>query len=130
MGAAISFFDGATAVKVPRTRFFPVKKCDDLLAVRSDCYLVKDEKLIENPKRKLPSIRISLDPKFFGNIDGFNERFKEGIPSLLRCESLAIYGDVFFEKNVGIEGNVVIANRGNSRAVIKENSVLAGDITF
>merc|ERR1712106_450775 len=30
MGAAIECFDGATAICVPRTRFAPVKKCDDL----------------------------------------------------------------------------------------------------
>merc|ERR1719265_339565 len=36
MGAAISCFDGAIALRIPRTRFAPVKKCDDLVALRSD----------------------------------------------------------------------------------------------
>jgi len=130
MGAAISLFDGATAVRVPRTRFFPVKKCNDLLAVRSDCYQVEDEKLVLNPERKYQAIRINLDNRFYSRIDLFNERFREGIPSLVKCESLTIYGDVFFEKNVRIEGNIVIANRGNSKAIIKKDSVIDGDLTF
>ncbi len=36
MGAAIECFDGASAVIVPRTRFAPVKKCNDLLLLRSE----------------------------------------------------------------------------------------------
>merc|ERR1711966_517617 len=38
MGAAIECFKGATAIVVPRTRFAPVKKCNDLLLLRSDAY--------------------------------------------------------------------------------------------
>lgn len=130
MGSAISLFDGATAVSVPRTRFFPVKKCSDLLAVRSDCYLVTDEKLVINPERKLQEIRINLDPEYYGKIDQFDERFKYGAPSLVECESLSIHGDVFFEKDVKIAGNVVIRNTGNTPAVVRKNSVINNDITF
>ncbi len=39
MGAAIELFDGAGAIRVPRSRFAPVKTTDDLLGVRSDAYL-------------------------------------------------------------------------------------------
>ena len=53
MGAAISLFQGSTAVRVSEDRFLPVKKCQDLLAIRSDCYLLtKNNRLILNPKRK------------------------------------------------------------------------------
>merc|ERR1712070_682934 len=38
MGAAISSFEGAIAILIPRTRFAPVKKCDDLFTLRSDAY--------------------------------------------------------------------------------------------
>ena len=40
MGAAIECFDGAIAVCVTRERFAPVKKCSDLLLLRSDSYIV------------------------------------------------------------------------------------------
>jgi UTP--glucose-1-phosphate uridylyltransferase. len=38
MGSAISAFENARAVLVPRTRFAPVKTTQDLLLVMSDCF--------------------------------------------------------------------------------------------
>ena len=58
----------------------------------------------------------------------FDERFASGIPSLVDCESLTIIGDVFFEKNVKTKGNVVINNRSGSQAVIKEDTLIEGDL--
>ncbi len=43
MGAAIEVFEGARALRVPRTRFAPVKTTDDLLALRSDAYGLTDD---------------------------------------------------------------------------------------
>lgn len=131
MGAAISLFKGATALKVPRSRLIPVKKCNDLLAVRSDCFVFsKEYNFTANPDRKLDSLKIELDPKYYGKTDLFNERFKTGVPSLIDCESLTIKGDVFFEKNVTIKGNVVISNHGKSEAVINEGAIIDRDITL
>jgi UTP--glucose-1-phosphate uridylyltransferase len=129
MGAAIALFEGATAVKIPRSRFFPVKKCGDLLAVQSDCFVLsKKNVLVPSPNRTLESIKIKLDPKYYGKIDLFNERFKTGVPSLVACESLTVEGDVFFERNVTVKGSVVISNRSKSRAVIHEGTVVEKDI--
>ncbi|MBC2695187.1 MAG: UTP--glucose-1-phosphate uridylyltransferase [Desulfobacteraceae bacterium] len=133
MGSAISIIEGATAIRVPRSRFFPVKTCNELLAVRSDCFLFSDDKqLIVNPERKQNdncfNINIDLDPRYYRKIDMFNKRFANGIPSLVNCESLTISGDVFFENNVKINGNVVINNRSGSHAVIKEGAVIEEDI--
>jgi len=135
MGAAISLFEGATAVKVPRARFFPVKKCSDLLAVRSDCFVFSKQKnLTVNPSRilknKLETVKIDLDPKYYGKIDQLEERFKDGVPSLVNCDSLTITGDVFFQKNVSVKGKVKIENSKNSCADIKEGSVIEGDLTL
>jgi UTP--glucose-1-phosphate uridylyltransferase len=135
MGAAISLFEGATAIIVPRSRFFPIKKCNDLLAIRSDCFvLTDDERLIINPERinnnRSEMIKIKLDPKFYGKIDWFDHRFKQGVPSLVDCESLTIEGDVFFEKDVIIKGSVAIKNSGPSSAVIEEGAVIEHNISF
>jgi len=135
MGAAISLFDGATVVQVPRSRFFPVKKCDDLLAVRSDLYILSDTgDMILNPQRrdrnKPDTIQIKLDAKYFGRIDLFDDRFNSGVPSLIDCEALTIEGDVCFEANVTISGRVVIQNRRKSTAVIKENAFIDQDRIF
>jgi UTP--glucose-1-phosphate uridylyltransferase len=135
MGAAISLFDGTTAVKVPRTRFFPVKSCNDLLSLRSDCYVLDTkENLRINPKRaaasRLDIIKIQLDPDFYGKIDLLEERFKEGLPSLVNCESLNIEGDVYFEGDVTIKDSVSIKNSHASPAVIKKGSIIDKDIVF
>ena len=129
MGSAMSIIEGATAIRVSRSRFFPVKTCNELLAVRSDCFLFSDDKqLIVNPERGQEdncfNINIDLDPRYYRKIDMFNKRFANGIPSLIDCNSLKIIGDVFFEANVKIKGNVVINNRSGSQAVIKEGMVV------
>ena len=64
-------------------------------------------------------ITINLDPKYYGKIDLFDQRFSEGVPSLIQCESLTIKGDVRFESNVTIIGNVTIRNEGSDQAVIQ-----------
>ncbi len=135
MGAAISLFDGATAVRVPRSRFFPVKSCNDLLALRSDCYVLEDNyQLHLNPERrsagKPETVKIKLDPKFYGKIDLLEQRFKEGLPSLVDCESLEIEGDVSFESDVVIQGLVSIKNTQNAAAVIKQGTIINSDLIF
>ena len=42
MGAAVGVFDGARPLRVPRTRFSPVKSTEDLLALRSDAYVLHE----------------------------------------------------------------------------------------
>jgi UTP--glucose-1-phosphate uridylyltransferase len=135
MGAAISLFEGAGAVNVPRSRFLPVKKCNDLLAIRSDCYIFSDSgDLMLNPERKRKrrpdTIHINLDPRYYGKIDDFNARFKHGPPSLVDCESLAVEGDVSFERGVTLAGTVVIRNPQDTQAVIENGTVVNGPLTF
>src|SRR5204862_58574 len=43
MGAAIGVFEGAGALRVSRRRFAPVKTTNDLLALRSDAYVLTDD---------------------------------------------------------------------------------------
>lgn len=130
MGAALSLFENTPAIKVPRTRFFPVKDCNDLLAVRSDRFVFSEKQtLILNPNMKSDLIRINLDPVYYGTRDKLNERvLVDGVPSLIDCESLTIKGDVFFEKNVIIKGRVAITNSGKSSATIKAGTVIDSDL--
>jgi UTP--glucose-1-phosphate uridylyltransferase len=135
MGAAISLFDDTTAVRVPRSRFFPVKSCNDLLALRSDLYVLGGKNNLNiNPKRltanRADTIKIRMDPKFYGKIDLLEKRFKEGLPSLVDCESLCIEGDVYFEGNVTIKDSVSIKNSQDSPAVIKKGRIIDKDIVF
>jgi len=135
MGAAIHLFEGATAVNVPRTRFYPVKTCSDLLVVRSDCFVYHiDESLRVNAAclKHNPSgtPKVTLDPKYYGKIDDLEQRFGQGIPSLVECRSLTIKGDVLFEKNVKIKGSVAIRNTGKHQVVIREGAVIEKDLAF
>ena len=135
MGAAISLFDDTTAVRVPRSRFFPVKSCNDLLALRSDCYVMGEKNNLKiNPKRlsaeRSDTVKIRLDPDFYGKIDLMEARFREGLPSLVNCESLIIEGDVHFESEITIKDSVSIKNNQNSPAVIKKGTVIDQDLIF
>ncbi len=125
MGAAVSLFDDVVAVRVPRRRFIPVKKCNDLMAVRSDCYrLDSDFSLRENPLRDLPGIRIRLEEQYYQKIDDFDARFSQGIPSLVDCESLSIEGDVAFEAGVVIKGRVEIRNTKNTQMIVRSGTII------
>src|SRR5947209_212377 len=58
MGAAIAAFDGAAAIRVPRSRFIPVKTTDDLLVLGSDAYLLAADALVvlaPGPERPPPA---------------------------------------------------------------------------
>lgn len=131
MGAAISLFEGATVIQVPSSRFFPVKKCNDLLAIRSDRFVFAKEKMLTtNPAVGSKGIEIDLDPRYYGKIDGFNQRFSQHIPSLVKCDALKIRGDVRFEKNVSIKGRVAIKNNSSKQVVVREGTVIDEDLTF
>lgn len=109
MGSAISIFPNATAVRVPRDRFSPVKATVDLLAVRSNAYrLTSDFRIVQDPSRSVPP-SISLDPDYFAMLSDFESRFPSGPPALLKCDSLEISGDVTFEENIELEGSVRIS---------------------
>jgi UTP--glucose-1-phosphate uridylyltransferase len=128
MGAAISLFAEAKLVCVPRDRFAPVKRCDDLLPVRSNRFcLSSDFRIVPGAECRTGSIRIILDPKYFSRLADFESRFNQGVPDLLRCSSLEIAGDVRFGRNVAVEGNVRIRNEGPVQKVIPDNTVLARD---
>ena len=83
MGAAIGVFEGARALHVPRRRFAPVKTTNDLLALRSDAYVLRDDRRVElAPEREEPPV-IDLDPDYYKLVGDFEPRFPAGPPSLV-----------------------------------------------
>jgi UTP--glucose-1-phosphate uridylyltransferase len=99
MGAAIGAIDGAAALHVPRSRFAPVKTTDDLLVVRSDAYVFKEDDavMVPAPEREgMPPPVVALDPRYFKLLADFEARFPSGPPSLRRAERLEVLGDVTF----------------------------------
>ena len=110
MGAAIECFDGATAIVVPRTRFAPVKKCSDLLLLRSDAYIMKDHRPLLNPACSGGDPVIDLDSKLYKLVGALEEATIGGIPSLVQCTRLKIKGKVRMSRQTKFVGDVEITN--------------------
>ena len=127
MGAAIAIFENAGAVRVPRTRFVPVKTTNDLLALRSNAYILTDDfRIIANPKRQAGQVLINLDMTYYKLIDQMEARFPQGVPSLLECTRLLVKGDVKFGRNVTLKGDVSLVNESNNQLEIKDGFVIEG----
>ena len=126
MGSAIEVFDGAQALAAPRSRFLPVKRNTDLLALMSDAYVMSDEHTIALSPSRHSEPLITLDPRFYHLIDDLKLRFPHGAPSLIGCSSLSITGDVRFGRDVVLRGDVVIENRGDEPLQIADGSALCG----
>lgn len=89
MGAAIECFPGAGAVSVPRSRFAPVKKCSDLLLLRSDAYLVNmDNVLVLNPACGGVAPIVDLDDKKYKLVQHLAAATQGGYPSLVSCRKV------------------------------------------
>lgn len=128
MGSAIAVFEGAEAVRVPRTRFIPVKTTNDLLALRSDVYHLNDDLqgIVPNPERQLGQIVINLDPTYYKLIAEMEARFPHGAPSLVECKQLTIKGDIKFGQNIVLKGTVALVNETEQQQHIEDNTVING----
>jgi UTP--glucose-1-phosphate uridylyltransferase len=105
MGAAIELFEGARALRVPRRRFAPVKTTNDLLAVRSDAYVLTEDAHVElAPERGERPPIVDLDVRFYRLLRDFEQRFPAGPPSLVACERLTVVGDVVFGQGDAVRG--------------------------
>jgi UTP--glucose-1-phosphate uridylyltransferase len=126
MGAAIGVFEGAQALRVPRTRFAPVKTTNQLLAVRSDAYVLTEAyHVVLNPERDLGSLVVTLDSDYYKLVDDFDARFPHGPPSLIHCAGLDVKGDFKFGKDVVCKGEVRLVNASDEQARIEDGTVLA-----
>lgn len=129
MGAAISLFEGAQAVVVPRSRFSPVKTISDLMLTMSDCFKVTDNNSVvcSTNWKELP--KVSLDPQVYSTVDKFFSRFPEGIPSLENCKELVIQGDVAFRGGVELKGAVSVINNSQKQYTVPPGHNLSGEIS-
>ncbi len=123
MGSAISVFSNSKALIVPRERFAPVKKTNDLLAIWSDAYDLNDKYQIILKRGLDRAPTIELDDRYYKNIDQMRERFKDGVPSLSGCKRLQITGDVYFGADTICEGNVEIIA---SQQLMIKNRLITG----
>ncbi|WP_420631203.1 UTP--glucose-1-phosphate uridylyltransferase [Candidatus Leptofilum sp.] len=125
MGSAIAVFSGAQAIRVPRTRFAPVKTSNELLAVRSDAYTLTNDFRIVPSSKQQPNI--VLDGRFYKYVSDLDARFPQGVPSLLQNSSLVIEGDFRFGKDVVCVGDVHLRNETDAQIKIPDGTVLSGN---
>ena len=122
MGAAIGVFEGARAIRVPRSRFVPVKKTSDLLVLRSDAYVLGAGARIELADGRAAAPLVDLDDEHFKLLSDFDARFPDGPPSLAAAERLEVRGDVRFGRDVTVRGAVTV--EGPLR--VEDGAVLEG----
>ena len=120
MGAAIGVFEEAAAIRVPRTRFAPVKTTNQLLIVRSDAYELRDDWTVVPAADPIPVV--SLDSEYYKLLADFEGRFPAGPPSLRECRRLEVEGDVTFARDVVVKGDV----RLEGPQMITDGTVLEG----
>lgn len=122
MGTAVEAFEGSVALRVPRTRFRPVKTTNELLLLRSDVFeLDEQSRVVSRIEHAEP--RISLDDHYKFIAD-FDERFPQGVPSLRECTSFDVTGDVTFGSGVVAEGAVEVV--AGAAATVPDGSRLTG----
>ncbi len=110
MGAAINLFRGAQALVVPRTRFAPVKKTNDLLTVWSDFYALTEDYTFIPFSGKAPIV--NLDSRYYKTVEQLEEHFPSKTVSLKDCTRLHVNGEVSFANPVVFTGNVDIKALG------------------
>jgi hypothetical protein len=119
MGAAIECFAGAGAVCVPRSRFAPVKKCSDMLLLRSDAYLVNaDNVLVLNPACAGVAPIVDLDDKKFKLVQHLEAATLAGYPSLVGCRKVSIKGEVWLSARNVFKGEVKVVNNSAEPKVL------------
>lgn len=106
MGAAIQCFPGARAVCVPRSRFFPVKTCSDLLLLRSDAVEIDESGCMQlAPECGGVAPVVLLDTKLYKQVDSLESL---GVPGLKHCHRLVVRGPHRFTPGEPLQGEVEI----------------------
>ncbi|MCX6047320.1 MAG: UTP--glucose-1-phosphate uridylyltransferase [Chloroflexi bacterium] len=124
MGHAIALFPEAQAVQVTRNRFLPVKNTNDLLALWSDAYVLNDDYTITlNPVRQgKQAPLIDLDKNYYGLFDQLKAHFPHAVPSLVHCDQLSVKGDIYFDDEIVLEGDVVLEHYGEEPLVLSHHA--------
>ncbi|MCI0636953.1 MAG: UTP--glucose-1-phosphate uridylyltransferase [Actinobacteria bacterium] len=126
MGAAVSVFEGARIIRVPRARVVPVKTTSDLLGLWSDAYEMTDDcRIVPSASRPDSAhLVVDLDDTFYRRVQDLDLRFPNGPPSLVGCRRLVVRGDVRFGRNVVVRGDASIDHRGAEPLVVPDGARL------
>lgn len=122
MGTAVEAFEGSVALRVPRSRFRPVKTTNELLLLRSDVFELDERaQIVSRIDHAEPRVALDDHYKFMAD---FDERFPQGVPSLRECTAFAVEGDVTFGADVAAVGPVEVV--AQAPATVPDGSRLSG----
>lgn len=125
MGSAVSIFERAGAIRVSRSRFAPVKRTDDLLAVRSDAYvLTNDHRIVLVPERGGVSPTVEFTSDHYRFVNDLDRHFPSGAPSLRGCDRLTIDGEFEFGCGVVVRGTARFHNDSGRCIVVPDQLVV------
>lgn len=106
MGAALQCFPGARAVCVPRSRFFPVKTCSDLLLLRSDAVVIDEAGAMKlAPECNGVAPVVLLDGMLYKLVESLETL---GVPSLKNVSKLVVTRPHTFASGEALCGEVTI----------------------
>ncbi|KAK0404076.1 hypothetical protein QR680_017274 [Steinernema hermaphroditum] len=108
IGGAIRNFERVFGVCVGRHRFLPVKRTQDLLAIKSNVYSVDAEHVLRLQVPRAPFVALSFH---YDAVHDFDARFAE-IPDMRALQKLVVAGDVRFGTGVVLQGDVEIVGDG------------------
>jgi hypothetical protein len=114
MGAAIECFPTSGAILVPRSRFAPVKTCNDLFALRSDAYDITPQHTVVLNVAAPPLVK--LEDSHYKMVDQL-VALCEAYPSLKACSKLTVKGAVKFVAGTTLSGAVSVTGAAEPLAL-------------
>lgn len=112
MGQAIAVFPHSEAIRVSHARFLPVKDTNDLLAVWSDAFQLADDFTLHASQPEGETVQVDLDDEYYRLFHQLEERFADGVPSLVDCTRFRVRGNVYFSDETSCVGDVSICHEG------------------
>lgn len=127
MGSALALFRGAQAMRIPRSRFIPVKKSNDLLLLWSDVYCLDEAYLPRIADNLTTPPLITLDDAYYAMISDLRARFPHGAPSFINATRFSVKGNVYFGRDITVHGAISINHSGPQALYIADGTHLTSD---
>ena len=94
----------------------------------SDAYILNEDftLTLANECSDIPPV-VTLDDRFYQLHSAMRARFPAGAPSLRRCCSLTVRGDVTFGRHVSVHGKVTVTAPSGESLTIADNTTLRSE---
>ncbi|KAM3171104.1 hypothetical protein ACTXT7_017281, partial [Hymenolepis weldensis] len=116
-------------LRVPRSRFLPVKLTSDLLILRSDLFEATTSGLKLSPQHALPSLPTIEFSSHFKGVEDLERRISDP-PSMIHLRHLTLNGNIRFGSNVILKGTVKIIPNNDENFFIPDGIILENTFKF